>query len=311
MELNQLRYFLELSRFQNVSAAAEHLNISQPALSKTIGLLESELGVQLFDRVGRRIRINEHGRLFADYAERTLATLQEGVGTVRSLEYVPSGTITLGLFAYIDVIAGCLDAFLQKYPLVSISLYSSKTQYTVEHFDRLDFSLSSSLTTANLPRDDYTSSFELARESYVLTAAPELLEQYAPGIPIDELRLADLKDLPFLTMANNLLFTDVSVLLCQQAGFSPRQVLRTNDFATKLTMVSRGAVAAFIPQVCIPTFRARRPDLVFLPLPDLSSERVIRLSRKKTALTSRACDVFWDFAVDYFKNKNTEDMVSF
>ena len=93
MELHQLECFLELSRFQNVSVTAELLNISQPALSKTISLLESELGVKLFDRVGRRIVLNDHGKMFARYVESVLSTLREGTRNVRDLDYQPSGTI--------------------------------------------------------------------------------------------------------------------------------------------------------------------------------------------------------------------------
>ena len=113
MELHQLECFIELSKFQNVSLTAEHLNISQPALSKTISLLEAELGVKLFDRVGRRIRLNDHGRMFARYAEQTMETLKEGTRNVRNLEYQPSGTIYLGLFSYANLIADCIRDFME------------------------------------------------------------------------------------------------------------------------------------------------------------------------------------------------------
>lgn len=62
MELHQLRYFVQVARLESVSKASQALHISQPALSKTIGKLEDELGCQLFDRTGKRLLLNDRGR---------------------------------------------------------------------------------------------------------------------------------------------------------------------------------------------------------------------------------------------------------
>ena len=75
MELTQLEYFLEVARRQHITQAAEALNITQPALSKTIARLEDDLGVKLFDREGKGIRLNEYGQTALHYAERILYTI--------------------------------------------------------------------------------------------------------------------------------------------------------------------------------------------------------------------------------------------
>ncbi|WP_369218522.1 LysR family transcriptional regulator, partial [Streptomyces flavofungini] len=64
MDLLSLRYFQAVARHQHISRAAQELRVAQPSVSRTIGRLESELGVLLFDRQGRRIRLNEHGEAF-------------------------------------------------------------------------------------------------------------------------------------------------------------------------------------------------------------------------------------------------------
>jgi DNA-binding transcriptional LysR family regulator len=61
MELLQLRHFQIVARLQHISRAAEELNITQPSLSIMISRLEDELGVRLFDRKGRSIKLNEAG----------------------------------------------------------------------------------------------------------------------------------------------------------------------------------------------------------------------------------------------------------
>lgn len=64
MNLQQLEYFRELAKTQNMSKSAEKLHISQPALSGTLKALENELGISLFDRKGRTIVLNNNGSEF-------------------------------------------------------------------------------------------------------------------------------------------------------------------------------------------------------------------------------------------------------
>lgn len=74
-----IRCFLEIARLSSVSAAAEALAVSQPAVSKTLRELEMRLGVPLFDRAGRRLRLTEAGRLFQKHAGSSLIELERGV----------------------------------------------------------------------------------------------------------------------------------------------------------------------------------------------------------------------------------------
>lgn len=64
MDFNSLQYFKVVAKYENMSRAAEELHITQPALSKSISLLEQSLGVDLFDRQGRAIKLNRYGKFF-------------------------------------------------------------------------------------------------------------------------------------------------------------------------------------------------------------------------------------------------------
>ena len=64
MELSQLKYFEIVAKHEHITRAAEELHIAQPSLSKAISRLEAELGVELFDRQGRNIKLNSFGRVF-------------------------------------------------------------------------------------------------------------------------------------------------------------------------------------------------------------------------------------------------------
>lgn len=81
-----LRCFIEVARLASVGQAAEVLAISQPAVSKTLRELEERLGVALFERVGRRLRLTEAGLLFQKHAGLSLTELDRGVRALRTPE---------------------------------------------------------------------------------------------------------------------------------------------------------------------------------------------------------------------------------
>lgn len=86
MELLQLRYFLMVAKTGHMTSAAQKLNITQPVLSKSIRHLEDELGVPLFDRVGRRIQLNDYGKAFQKNISKVLKLLDYSVQELQDLE---------------------------------------------------------------------------------------------------------------------------------------------------------------------------------------------------------------------------------
>jgi LysR family pca operon transcriptional activator len=91
-----IRCFLEVARLSSVGQAAETLSISQPAVSKTLRELEDRLGHRLFERAGRRLRLNAAGRLFQTHAGQSLAELERGIRAVAHPETL-SRTIAVGV----------------------------------------------------------------------------------------------------------------------------------------------------------------------------------------------------------------------
>ncbi|MGX9353991.1 LysR substrate-binding domain-containing protein [Roseobacteraceae bacterium S113] len=77
-QLRHVRTFLEIARAESVSIAADRLNITQPAVSRSLKELEEMLGAPLFDRVGRGLRLNEAGRVFQSHASASMVELMRG-----------------------------------------------------------------------------------------------------------------------------------------------------------------------------------------------------------------------------------------
>lgn len=86
LRLRHVRCFLEIARAESVSLAAERLNITQPAVSRSLKELEDMLGTRLFDRVGRGLRLNEAGRVFQSHAAASMVELMRGHDRITSQE---------------------------------------------------------------------------------------------------------------------------------------------------------------------------------------------------------------------------------
>lgn len=122
MELRHLRYFVSVADAASVSKAALQVNICQPALSRQIRDLESELGVRLFDRIGRRIRLTAEGEDLLARSRDLLAHADSLVERARTLVGGSSGVLRVGVTpqAAQSIMASFLPGFQRARPGVDV-----------------------------------------------------------------------------------------------------------------------------------------------------------------------------------------------
>ena len=122
MTLQQLTYFLAAAEHGSFTAAAESLFMAQPSLSEQIRRLEAELGVPLFMRIGRGLRLTEAGRLFLPHAERTVEAAREASESVQEVREMTGGTVAFGTFgsAHHYLLVGLTQDFRSRHPNVRV-----------------------------------------------------------------------------------------------------------------------------------------------------------------------------------------------
>src|SRR5437773_1602272 len=96
MDLHQLRTFVAIAEAGGVARAAARLNLSQPAASRQIQVLEAELGVLLFDRIGRRVQLTSAGEDLLQRSRRLVAEAQSLRERARALAAGHTGVIKIG-----------------------------------------------------------------------------------------------------------------------------------------------------------------------------------------------------------------------
>jgi DNA-binding transcriptional LysR family regulator len=129
MELRQLEYFVAVAAELNFSRAAQRIHVVQSALSASVGKLEKELGVELFDRSKRQIALTAPGETFLQHARGVIQTAQMAQSSVEGYRDQLAGTVTLGTLMSWGTLnlAAALEEFRRLNPLVTVRLRQSLT----------------------------------------------------------------------------------------------------------------------------------------------------------------------------------------
>ncbi|GLB32193.1 LysR family transcriptional regulator [Lacrimispora amygdalina] len=124
MDFKKLRYFSEVARLKSFSKAAKVLYVSQTAVSQQIAAMEAELGVELFYRDKKNVRLTLPGEVFLQDSKRILKLYENAVIKTREVSSGSEGMIKIGFFSMFDrdVIAPVLFSFHQGFPKVKLSI---------------------------------------------------------------------------------------------------------------------------------------------------------------------------------------------
>ncbi|MDO4561462.1 MAG: LysR family transcriptional regulator [bacterium] len=144
MEQLQLKYFLTVADNQHIAHSAEQLNVSQPAVSLAISRLEQELGVKLFDRVGRNIVLNEYGMIFYNHANKILREEENVRLELEEMKKNMDKHISLAMTSP-HLLDGVMLPFIKQYPDAKwkINVTSIKGCLDLMRSGNVDFCVSS------------------------------------------------------------------------------------------------------------------------------------------------------------------------
>jgi DNA-binding transcriptional LysR family regulator len=148
MELRHLRYFIAVAEAGSVLRAAERLGLTQPALSRQIRVLEKELGVQLFDRVGRRIQMTAEGADLLRHSRELLVSAAALTDRARALLTGDAGILRVGASPQTleSVLATFLPRYRRAHPAVEFQLVSDGGAELLRRLDRGEIQLSVSIS---------------------------------------------------------------------------------------------------------------------------------------------------------------------
>lgn len=229
VELQQLRYFDEVARTQHVTNSAKRLNVAQPALTQSIRRLERELGVTLFERVGRNVRLTACGAALQKRIAPLLATLDELPEELAVVAGREQAAVHLAIESASALAVDAIAAYRASHPDARFVV----AQETAAR--RWDLRI------------------RTVRADGAATAAHRFTERIGIVVPAERaaggpLALTDLENEPFICLAGSRTFRAVCDEACAQAGFAPRVAFESDSPAVVKSMIGLGLGVGFWPE---------------------------------------------------------------
>jgi len=246
VELRHLRYFQAVAREEHFGRAARNIRIAQPALTRQIRDLETELGVTLFERLPRGVRLSPAGRSFLEDVDRILGQVQQSVDRVRGFAHGHVGTVRIG-FSEIasrhrDIATRILDFRLSE-PRIELNLMSTGSLAQVD-----------ALRAGNLDiaivYDVHHSEDDLQQFDRLDMGSSNIVLALYPGHRLaqcDHIHMADLAGEPLLFGIRKAapLYYDRLMQACLAHGVSPNIIQETATHTILLSLVSVGMGIGF------------------------------------------------------------------
>jgi DNA-binding transcriptional LysR family regulator len=272
MDLRQLRQFAAVAEELSFRRAAERLYMAQPPLSVAIRKLEEEIGVRLFERGSRGVRLTAGGHAAYDAALKCLRDADEVASAARAAANGEAGRLRIGFIGTVTfgLMPRLIRAFGTRYPNVKLELHESTNAEACSAVENgtLDIGLVR-VPTARPP----AVKFQLIESDVFCIALPtrhKLARQKS-------LRLKDLADEPFIGYAPSRaggLHAAVTQLL-QRAGVSPAVTQEAVQVQTVIGLVESGLGLALVPKISS-AHASRR--VAFRPIRDLPRDAVIGIA---------------------------------
>ena len=254
MNYNDLRYFSVLAQVEHYTLAASRLEISQPSLSSAIHNLENELGVKLFEKTGRNIRLTEQGRFFQKKVDAAMAELNNATQTLMaSREHAP---IVLRVGCVSGALGGTVSAeiasYLRQEKRARFQLLEDSAENLMDMMRREELDMA----IVDVTDRDRTLHFRKLRQRNFYAAIPA-------GHPLTAYDSIDPRMLaPYPQIVFNYNLGRSFREWAEKNSPSHQFLCQVNTAQAALELVAAGAGISVIPDECV----IPRPDLAYIPL---------------------------------------------
>lgn len=280
MEFRHLRYFLAVADALHFTKAAEGLHVSQPALSAQVKQLEQEVGVPLFDRLGRSVHLTRAGMIFREHARRALREMELAQATIAQEEGLQRGQLTVGVVQTVNayLVPEIVTRFSTKYPLVSLKLDELSGPDIEAGVENGALDMGIGFVPVTSERIETQPLFE---EDFVLIASPGHRLAKRRQLSLSALAEESLILLPDIFCTRRLL--DASF---ERVGAQPKIIVEMNSIEGILATVRTSKLATVLPRLSLGV--GRNNGLRGIPLKNPTPRRGVGLLWKKGGYRSGA-----------------------
>ncbi len=282
MNLKQFKYVLTLANEGSFSRAAEVLNIKQPSLSQYIKKIETETGMQLFDRAHGEVRLTDAGRTYIEIGRKMCDLEHQLEGKFSDLAAFKTGTISVGISAHrsVALMPPVVKAFRERYPGVTLQIVERGREDLLEAAAHGEFDLV--ITTLPIDKNLFNSELVFVEENVV---ASTLKLKAAPmkGRRFPTISVSDLDGMPFAMLNEGHLMQRELDDLIRSHDIHLVKTVECTSLEALSEMAKEGIGAAFIPE-CL----AKNEKMHYYSIKEFIPKREIVLIYRKEQYLSRA-----------------------
>jgi len=280
VSLRQLQYLVAVADLGGFRRAADACHVSQPSLSAQIAQVEDALGVQVFERTRRQVRVSAAGQPLVAQARAVLLAAGEFAELGRQLADPFTGTLRIGVIPTISpyLLPEIAPGLARAYPRLTIGWREDHTRDLVRQVNEGTLDAAVLALEADIGTLDHAT---LMRDPFLLAAAPE----HRLAAPKRRARIQDLDDEGVLVLDDGHCFRDQALQLCARVG-AREAGFRATSLATLVQMASAGRGVTLLPSIAL-SVENRRGQLVVREFTAPGPGRTIALAwRKGSALAA-------------------------
>ncbi len=240
MELRELRSLVVLSEVGSITKTAEKLNLSAAAIHKQLKMLESELGVQLYERVGRQLRLTQAAEIIIPHIKNLFTHYDASICALKEWKGLKGGVVRIGSVPTMSsyMLPSLLENFRRKFPDVELSIETGTTPDLAESLSRGAIDLAFLVSLDQLEPQlvaEATWDFEMVFVSG---------KQQFPR----RCRAAEMQGFPFILYKEDLVFNKLIVRYFAEVGFNPRVIMRFDNAEAIKAMIRLGLGISMLPR---------------------------------------------------------------
>ena len=272
MEIRVLRYFLTVVREESITKASEILHITQPTLSRQLAQMEEEIGVKLFDRGTRKIKLTNEGILLRRRAEEILQLVDKTEKELVEQEEQVEGKISIGCgeMAAVQILPELIEAFRQKYPRVNFDIVTATADVVKEQMDKGLLDIGLLLEPVDMEKYDFIRM--KTKERWVVLMRPD-----SPLSEKEAVTAEDLSELPLILPRRMNVRSELSSWF--GSYYDKMNVVFTSNLSTNgAIMVNGGLAYSLVIEGAVPFWDQTK--ITYRPLlPSLTATSVLAWKR--------------------------------
>ncbi|MFC4025524.1 LysR family transcriptional regulator [Oceanobacillus longus] len=293
MELRQLVYFIEVAEREHVSEAAANLHVAQSAVSRQIANLEAELGVSLFDREGRNIKITHIGKTFLSHAKTAIKAVEHAKKQVDEYLDPERGTIKIGFPTSLasHLLPMIASEFKKKYPRIAFQLRQGSYNFLIESVKKREIDVA---FLGPVPTDDP----EIKGDILFLERLHALVPSTNPIANKKSVHLLELSNEAFVLFPKGFILHNLAIEGCKQAGFRPIVTSEGEDLDAIKGLVAAGIGITLLPESAFDNSNPHYSKKLIIDTPQL--RRTVGIITPKNKELSPSEKVFYNFVKEFF-----------